>query len=769
VNLGGRLRAQWWLIASIVSLLILLLTVQGGLYRWDNLSYDRFLKLFTHGYDNDIVLVEIDDESLARNGRWPWSRNIHAELINRLAAGAPRAIVYDTLFTEPSDPSDDAALSASMARAGNVFVPLYLSEPRTADGRMAIFEPIQEINEVAAGTGFTDYMVDSDGVLRSVSLDLHATPIRRHLIEAVYRALEPDKPEGNQGTMIPFCPPDRRRHISASAILNGVVSTQTIRSKIVMVGVTASGVKPQYPVVGLGTFSGLEIDAQLLRALLDNRMVTVASLNVQIAFALAPLWLLMVAMRLTHRPSLALLAIAIAILAATFTDLLAFHLWLPPVKALLAIFIAFPVWGWRQLAVTQQFMRQELKLLSDGRRIIPQETILAAPQRLDSTLTLLTAALADNRSMRQFIGDSLDQLPDATLVTSTTGNILLINAFARKLFGEEAVRSDPATNVTALLGRFRDASSREVIEVPTSPGRIPIIYDAVTAEGHFYTIRFTPRRTEQDVFTGWIVQLMDISEAKATARQRDDILELLTHDMRSPQASILAVLEMAPAQNIEPETVRRIRHYAERTLGLADGFVQLLRAQALEYVLEEVVFGEMLIDAIDDLWPQATAKGITIELCDQEEPLFVNVERSLITRSLINVLDNAVKYSPAQSQITCTLGRGNGPLGEILATCRITDHGPGLDAEHKTAIFKRFHRGPLGLRRQGPDGVGLGLSFVHMVMVRHGGEIRCESELGQGTSFTFVLPVVAALIREAPCGGWREWHKPLSWSRKLGV
>lgn len=742
MNLGRRLLVQWWIIAILVSLLAIFLTAEGSLSRIDNLAYDHLLKFDDQKPDNEIVLVEIDDESLARVGRWPWKRDIHAALIDRLGAASPRAIVYDTLFTEASDPADDAKLGAAMRRAGAVFVPLLLSDSRQTDTAIHLLEPIPAVRDAAAGTGFTDYMVGSDGAVRSVVLELRAAPVQRHLMDVVRRALEPGTAKGNPGEMIPFGGRERWQRIHASAILDGDTPTQSLRGKIVLVGVTASGIGPRYPVPGRGTLPGLDIDAQLLRGLLDHHMIIAADLHVRIAFALVPLWLLMLAMGPFPRvPALLALALAAgAIIATTTIALLHFRIWLSPGAALLALGIAHPVWGWRQLAVTHRFMRRELQLLEQDPLILPRHPLPSHRERLPSTIALLTAAIADNRSMKHFIADRLDQLPDATIVTNDKGDILLANAFARKQFGEEGMRTDPAASILPLLARFKEAGSHDAVPFPAAIADTPLAYEAVTGDGHFYAIRFAPQRSVTGNFAGWIVQFMDVSEAKAAQRQRDDILELLTHDMRSPQASILAVLETAPAENIAPEEARRIRHYAERTLGLADGFVQLARAEVLDYALEEVAFGEMVIDAIDDLWPQLSAKSITIETRELDERLIVEVERSLLTRALINVLDNAIKYSPAGSHIRCTLSREFGPGGMARAACAIADQGFGLDDEHKHRIFDRFHQGPLGVGRKA-DGVGLGLSFVHTVLVRHGGEIRCESEPGQGTVFTFILPL----------------------------
>ncbi len=745
MNLAVRLRSQWWIIAILVSILAVLLIRGDALSRLDNLAYDHLLQLGRETPERDIVLVEIDDESLARFGRWPWNRSLHAQLIDRLGNASPEAIAYDTLFTEPSERADDALLGSTIARVGNVFVPLFFGAPAYPGAPVAIVEPIPAVRDAARGIGFTDFLVDPDGVVRSVPLVLHAAPVRQHLMNLVRQSLEPWASQAGRGEMIPFTGSERWRRISAAAVLNGTATDATLRDKIVLVGVTAAGIGPRYPVPGRGTMSGLEIDAQLLRGLLDHRMIGRASLGVQIAFAIVPLWLLMLAMGPVARISSAasLLVLSGTILAITAIALFWLRIWLPPATPLLALCIAYPIWGWRQLAVSQAFMRGELQRLRADPAIFPRNGAVPRQPALPSTIALLEAAIAENRDMKHFVTDRLDQLPDATLVTSSTGHILFANQSARNLFGEEAVDMQKNVSAVPILARFIETNSGEALVFPAQAHKRAIGYDALTSDGRYYAVRLAPQRSVAGNFAGWIVQFMDVSEAKAAQRQRDDILELLTHDMRSPQASILAVLETAPAENIAPEEARRIRHYAERTLGLADGFVQLARAESLEYALEEVALGDMLTDAIDDLWPQLAAKSITIDTAETEERLIVEVERSLLTRALINVLGNAIKYGEPGSHIRCTLGQEVGNDGEARATCAIADQGPGLDEEQEHRIFARFHRGPLGLGRKA-DGVGLGLSFVHTVVVRHGGEIRCQSMLGQGTTFTFVLPLVGA-------------------------
>ncbi len=179
-----------------------------------------------------------------------------------------------------------------------------------------------------------------------------------------------------------------------------------------------------------------------------------------------------------------------------------------------------------------------------------------------------------------------------------------------------------------------------------------------------HLLRYANCTNEQGETTGWIAGLVDVSALHAAERQREDALRLLSHDMRSPQASILALVEIERARS-EPVLARglleRIERYAQRALTLADDFVQLARAESQTYVLEPVSMTELMIDASDEVWPQAHAKRITLQTetattADADDDgHWICADRSLMTRALVNILNNAVKYSPPDTRITCSL------------------------------------------------------------------------------------------------------------------
>ncbi|WP_159978918.1 MULTISPECIES: CHASE2 domain-containing protein [unclassified Novosphingobium] len=735
---GLKLRTQWWLIAIVTSLLVAGMTMDRTMMRIDNLIYDHLLQASFWASPSPsskpILLVEIDDDSIRRLGRWPWSRATHAALIDRLSAARPKAIAYDVLFTEPGDPDDDRALGESAA-GSPIFFPML---PAAAGQEGAA--PIASLQAAATGVGYATIDPDADGVVRSATTMAGAQGQWHHLISLVAAFATGREVTDARARLIPFGGGQGRwPEVSAASVLAGEVPPELIRDKIILVGATASGLASRYPTPTGSVMSGLEIEAYLLQGLRDGAMMRPAGSWACLALALLPLWALMVLLGPVRRfPALACFALCLAlVLGSCVAALIFWRLWLPPGAALSGLAVAYPLWGWRQLAVIEQFMRVQLERLDHKPSLVPQAEPSVRERGVAYTIGLLRAAIARDREMRHFVADRLDQLPDATLVLDLQGRIVIANAAAHALFASTGGTIDEKANAASLLQYFRQTGSGDPVPFPPIGGD-PAMCEVQVEQARFFLVGMAGQTSTEGARVGWVIRFVDISEAKAAQRQRDDFVQLLTHDMRSPQASILAVLETASPDRISARESVAIRHYAESTLRLADEFVQLARAENLEYALEEVELGDMLMDAIDDLWPQSKAKSIDI-VTRGNEALLIMGERSLLTRALGNVIGNAIKYSPQGTTITCALSSETRADGTNWALCAVTDQGPGMEADLRMTIFERFRRGPVGL---GPktSGAGLGLSFVHTVVARHHGEIECESEPGQGTTFTFSLP-----------------------------
>jgi signal transduction histidine kinase len=243
-----------------------------------------------------------------------------------------------------------------------------------------------------------------------------------------------------------------------------------------------------------------------------------------------------------------------------------------------------------------------------------------------------------------------------------------------------------------------------------------------------------------------------VSALHAAERQREDALRLLSHDMRSPQASIVALVQIERARGesaLARELLERIERYAQRALTLAEDFVQLARAESQTYMLEPVSLTELMIDASDEVWPQAHARRIALQTetaaaDPTSDAHWICADRSLITRALVNVLNNAVKYSPPDTRIVCSVAKlpsvtVSGAASRV--SCTIRDQGCGIPKEQQKDLFERFRRFHEAAR---PDvgGTGLGLAFVRTVVTRHGGDVQVSSEPGRGTAVTIVLPAL---------------------------
>ncbi len=224
-------------------------------------------------------------------------------------------------------------------------------------------------------------------------------------------------------------------------------------------------------------------------------------------------------------------------------------------------------------------------------------------------------------------------------------------------------------------------------------------------------------------------------------REREDFMQLLSHDMRAPQASIIALLDHATPADWGPELAQRIRICANRTLKLADDMVQLSRAQLEQYKFEELNLVNIAHDAIDALTPQAHLRQISIEEAFESDEILIRGEPSLLARALINLLDNAVKFSAGPAVVHFAMTRTFRENREFVA-CSVIDQGVGIPDAQMKSLYGRFEGVRAGPAR-GIGGVGLGLVFVKAVVTGHGGTIHCNSEEGRGTTFRVELPLVA--------------------------
>ena len=235
-----------------------------------------------------------------------------------------------------------------------------------------------------------------------------------------------------------------------------------------------------------------------------------------------------------------------------------------------------------------------------------------------------------------------------------------------------------------------------------------------------------------------------IDTIRRAEAERRAMLEFLSHDMRSPQVAILSLAKEgdgADGASLPPEhgdRLARIRHQAEHTLSLADGFVQLARVAQAPLRQETTDLTQLAAEAADRAWPAMRARGVTIRRDWGDDPVCARLDPGVIARALDNLLANAVRFSPQDGEIELSV-ESDAERG--LAWLSVADTGPGLPPERQRDPFARFAGTDKGA---GGPSVGLGLAFVGEAMARHDAPVHVESAPGAGARFTLEFALDSA-------------------------
>ena len=719
-----RLLVEWCAVALLVLSLTLGLTFVGATSKADDAIYDQIVQLRAPPASDRILLVTIDDASLAALGHWPWPRSVHAKAIQAIAAARPAAIAYDVLFTEPARaPKEDAALAAALGDARKVALPILFEAPGANGRPFDTVLPVPPVARAATALGHVALPHEADGKARAALLEVNdGSRTWPHLAEQTFR-LAYGRPspawrrgirQGEMSVLVPYREAGAYRTVSFSDVLAGRLPPAFIRDHIVFVGATAGGLGDRHDVAGAGTLSGIEVQANLLNAILADRFVREAPLPLRLSIgALPALILLILFWRL--RPSAALIAsLVMFALVATLPVLLVAltGLWIPPVTGLVGVLFVYPLWGWRRLQAIDKAVGRELSQLSNdlGGWVAPSMDRLDHAGRNAFALSGSISALRD---LKRLVADTVEGVADPLIVTTMEGDVLVANRHAAALLSQNA--------------RVREA-------LYTMPGT----NDLISADGRHFSHRRTPLTGADGARRGWIHLLAEITGIRAVERDREQALEFLSHDMRSPQASILTLLEGSET-GVGADAADKIAYHARRTLNLAENFVQLARLRETAFNPEECNLQDCLAEASDALWPLASKKGVWI-VAPPAEPCYVAGERHALTRALLNLLDNAVRFSPRDVKIRCGIDLAE-IAGASLFEVWIEDQGPGISAERLKDLTSRF--GPLAVAGPGLS-VGLGLAYVRTVAERHGGSVRYEAVSPRGSRFIFTIPALGS-------------------------
>ncbi|MCG8315109.1 MAG: CHASE2 and HATPase_c domain-containing protein [Pseudomonadales bacterium] len=237
-----------------------------------------------------------------------------------------------------------------------------------------------------------------------------------------------------------------------------------------------------------------------------------------------------------------------------------------------------------------------------------------------------------------------------------------------------------------------------------------------------------------------VINLYDITRMREAQRLRNETIDFLSHDMRSPMVSLLALVNQKRLAGLPEDFLCQIEQYATKNLYFAEQFLQLARVESNESIqFYEVDFEAIVQNAIDDVYSQAQQQGMELNFVVDDSLFWVRGNGELLERAVVNLITNAIKYGPDNTTVDIEL-RAHG--ANLLFGVR--DVGPGIPKEQQAYLFAPFQRINNKINhkeKHKQKGAGLGLRFVDVTIKRHGGEIYFSSQPGH-TEFGFTLPVI---------------------------
>jgi signal transduction histidine kinase len=237
-----------------------------------------------------------------------------------------------------------------------------------------------------------------------------------------------------------------------------------------------------------------------------------------------------------------------------------------------------------------------------------------------------------------------------------------------------------------------------------------------------------------------VFNITDISAVKQAHRSRSEMIDFLSHDLRSPMASLQALVNQARSSDLSfaeaNDLIEKVDLYSRRGLTFAEQFLELAKVEGKQAIdLYEVDLYSVSQNALDTLYHQAQEKSIKLVM-KADDDCWIMANGEMLERVILNLVSNAIKYGLVETQVLLTITRQQ----DTSFVVRITDQGPGIPEELTDNLFQPYSRGS-DSHTQKAQGIGLGLRFVDVALKRLGSEIQFDSSR-KGASFYFKFPSI---------------------------
>lgn len=747
------------MIALAVMILIYSLDALGFFHGVNNYVYDLSFRLRGDRHPSGrIIIAAIDEKTLGSLGRWPLRRSHYAEFLDK--TNQADAVGFDVIMSEPSD--DDAVLAQAIKRHGRVILPVYI------DTQLNQIYPLQMLSP--RGSGHIHIEQGVDGVAREVfNTLLYKDSVLLSFASEIYSAshdtsyslesAEQVKPSFRGGILQTglmkinyYGPPGTFQHISFSDIISGVYPASFFRNRTVLAGITAAGVENQI----LTPFaqkrdmmSGVEVHANILNNLIDKNSIRDVSAVLQrlLAGAVSILCYLLF-MRSDEKRS-AVLCMIILLLTTVFVFILFvnYQLWLTPALlhcSVIAMFVLTYVFKLDDATIR---LDNEYLRIADSLRWKSGDGGTKTSGRglagFFSTGGINAKIGTLNKITEHLIFEK--KLTDAALFSDMHGvalfdpggALLILNNRIREIFNSHWSDTTLGSFVSTLSPYITEETARDMLKTPDA------CEDAMT----FTLSLTTPQKLffKADMsrlsFNGakyLLFVLTDITKLKEMEILKGQIVSMVSHELKQPLSSIVGysgLLEMQLSGE-QKDYAKIITRETMRMSRFINMFLDVSRLESGKQEIRRipVKLTELIRETIESVKPVADERKTAIR---EEMPRLVTViliDPDLTKQCILNLLDNAMNYSPPDKEVVLRLTEEKEHL-----RIDVIDRGYGIRESEMGNIFDKFYRGK-SAETSRAKGSGLGLAFIKEAMGKQGGSVSVISTIGEGSTFTLKFP-----------------------------
>lgn len=373
-------------------------------------------------------------------------------------------------------------------------------------------------------------------------------------------------------------------------------------------------------------------------------------------------------------------------------------------------------------------------------------------QNLDSLMAERNKFISERNKLELV----LMSIADGVVVCDRDNKVQIINAAATQLFDKDAkdLIGKPLVFCTEGPDRPQICQVIQAFTDTVSPGRLGPVMQQLNIDKRVIRLHIAPISLKGE-FLGSVMIMHDITQQAELERMKNEFISNVSHELRTPITSIKSYVDTIcqHGDKLEPDIYKEfmqiIDSEADRLINLVNEVLELSKLEEADRELEMVAqdvrpAAEYTIRALNQL---AKDKGIELVFaCDDPIPL-VQMNRESIERALINLINNAIKYTPKGGQVEVSV-RLLSESKELRVA--VKDNGIGIPEECIEHIFDRFFR--VEKKVHTIKGTGLGLTIVKNIVEKHGGRVGVESEIGLGSTFIIFLPALEAMAetRNAP-------------------